>query len=196
MGYVAPLERLIDKFQSLPAIGRKSATRLAYHVLDMTDEQVNDFADAMVQAKKTITLCPVCQDLSDGTVCPICSDPARKNIICVVEDPQTAHAIENIHEFTGRYHVLHGVISPIDGVGPDMLKIKELLSRINDNTQEIIIATNPSVEGEATAMYLAKLLKPFGVKTSRLAYGVSVGATLEYTDTVTLMRAIEGRKEI
>lgn len=194
--YLAPLERLIDKFQSLPAIGRKSATRLAYHVLSMTDEEAQSFAQAILDAKKKIDLCPVCQNLSDGGICPICSDSSRKNVICVVEDSRTAFAIEAIHEFTGKYHILHGVISPVDGIGPDRLKIKELLARIDDTVEEVIIATNPSVEGEATAIYLARLIKPFGIKTTRLAYGVSVGATLEYTDTVTLMRAIEGRREI
>lgn len=195
MSTLAPLERLIDKFQSLPAIGRKSATRLAYHILSMTRDEAEDFATAIVEAKERIALCPVCQDLSDGTLCPVCSDPSRSNVICVVEDPRTLSAIEATREYKGRYHVLHGVISPVDGVGPEQLKIKELLQRAV-NADEVIIATNPSVEGEATALYLAKLLKPMGVKTTRLAYGVSVGTTLEYTDTATLMRAIEGRREL
>ena len=194
--YIAPLERLIDKFQSLPSIGRKSAVRLAYYILEMDDEKAFDFADAIVQAKKVIGHCPICQNISDGNICPICSDDQRQNIICVVEDTKALTAIEQIKEFNGYYHVLHGVISPIDGIGPDKLKIKELLARINDNTEEIIIATNPSVEGEATAMYLSKLIKPLGVTVTRIAYGMPVGANLEYTDSITLMRALEGRKEI
>ena len=148
----------------------------------MTRDEAEDFAAAIVEAKERIALCPVCQDLSDGTLCPVCSDPSRSNVICVVEDPRTLSAIEATREYKGRYHVLHGVISPVDGVGPEQLKIKELLQRAV-NADEVIIATNPSVEGEATALYLAKLLKPMGVKTTRLAYGVSVGTTLEYTDT-------------
>lgn len=194
--YIAPLERLIEKFQSLPSIGRKSAVRLAYHILEMDNEKAFDFADAIIQAKKIIGYCPICQNISDGGICPICSDEGRQNIICVVEDTKAVGAIEQIKEFKGYYHVLHGVISPIDGIGPDKLKIKELLSRINENTEEIIIATNPSIEGEATAMYLSKLIKPLGVTVTRIAYGMPVGANLEYTDSITLMRALEGRKEI
>ncbi|MDD2269469.1 MAG: recombination mediator RecR [Eubacteriales bacterium] len=190
-----PLERLIDKFRSLPSIGQKSATRLAYHVLSMSDAEAEDFANAILEAKHGISTCPVCQNLSTGDICPICSDETREKVICVVEDPKAVNAIENTKEFKGTYHVLHGVISPIDGIGPDKLRIKELLTRIDD-ISEIMIATNPSVEGEATAMYLSKLLKPLGVKITRLAYGIPVGASLEYTDTVTLTRAIEGRREI
>lgn len=194
--YIAPLERLIDKFQSLPSIGRKSAVRLAYHILEMDESDAYEFADAIIQAKKVIGYCPVCQNISDGGICPICNDSGRSNIICVVEDTKAVSAIEQIKEFNGRYHVLHGVISPMDGVGPDKLKIKELLARIDNSTEEIIIATNPSIEGEATAMYLSKLIKPLGVTVSRIAYGMPVGANLEYTDSVTLMRALEGRKEL
>ena len=194
--YIAPLERLIEKFQSLPSIGRKSAVRLAYHILEMDEEKALDFADAIVQAKKVIGYCPICQNISNGDVCAICSDDQRSNIICVVEDTKAVTAIEQIKEYNGYYHVLHGVISPIDGIGPDKLKIKELLARINDDTEEIIIATNPSVEGEATALYLSKLIKPLGVTVTRIAYGMPVGANLEYTDSVTLMRALEGRKEL
>lgn len=190
-----PLERLIDKFRSLPSIGQKSATRLAYHVLSMSDAEAEDFANAILEAKRGISTCPVCQNLSTGDICSICSDETREKVICVVEDPKAVNAIENTKEFKGTYHVLHGVISPIDGIGPDKLRIKELLTRIDD-INEIMIATNPSVEGEATAMYLSKLLKPLGVKITRLAYGIPVGASLEYTDTVTLTRAIEGRREI
>jgi len=195
-GYIAPLERLIEKFQSLPSIGRKSAVRLAYYILEMEDEKAFDFADAIIQAKKVIGYCPICQNISDGDICPICADDQRQNIICVVEDTKAVSAIEQIKEFKGYYHVLHGVISPIDGIGPDKLRIKELLARIDDNTEEIIIATNPSVEGEATAMYLSKLIKPLGITVSRIAYGMPVGANLEYTDSITLLRALEGRKQI
>ncbi|HBL83602.1 MAG: recombination protein RecR [Clostridiales bacterium GWF2_38_85] len=195
MNNLLPLERLIDKFQSLPSIGRKSATRLAYHILDISDKEANDFANAIIEAKKCIGGCPVCQNLSCGGICPICSDDAREKVICVVEDSRAVNAIESTREYHGTYHVLHGVISPIDGVGPEQLRIKELLSRL-DGINEIIIATNPSVEGEATAMYLSKLIKPFGIKITRLAYGIPVGASLEYTDSITLMRAIEGRREM
>ncbi len=195
-GYIAPLERLIEKFQSLPSIGRKSAVRLAYYILEMEDEKAFDFADAIIQAKKVIGYCPICQNISDGDICPICADDQRQNIICVVEDTKAVSAIEQIKEFKGYYHVLHGVISPIDGIGPDKLRIKELLARIDDKTEEIIIATNPSVEGEATAMYLSKLIKPLGITVSRIAYGMPVGANLEYTDSITLLRALEGRKQI
>lgn len=195
-GYIAPLERLIEKFQSLPSIGRKSAVRLAYYILEMEDEKAFDFADAIIQAKKVIGYCPICQNISDGDICPICADDQRQNIICVVEDTKAVSAIEQIKEFKGYYHVLHGVISPIDGIGPDKLRIKELLARIDDNTEEIIIATNPSVEGEATALYLSKLIKPLGITVSRIAYGMPVGANLEYTDSITLLRALEGRKQI
>ena len=190
-----PLERLIDQFRKLPSIGQKSATRLAYYVLSMSQAEAEEFASAILEAKRCITRCSVCQNLSAGEVCNICSDEMREQVICVVEDPKAVNAIESTKEFHGGYHVLHGVLSPIDGIGPDQLAIKELLARI-DGIKEIIIATNPSVEGEATAIYLSKLLKPFGVKITRLAYGIPVGASLEYTDSVTLSRAIEGRREI
>lgn len=195
MSNIAPLERLIDKFQSLPSIGRKSATRLAYHILDIPEAEAIDFANAIIEAKKCISGCPVCQDFSCGGICPICSDESRDKVICVVEDSRAVNAIESTREYHGMYHVLHGVISPIDGIGPEQLRIKELLTRLSD-INEVIIATNPSVEGEATAMYLSKLIKPFDIKITRLAYGIPVGASLEYTDSVTLMRAIEGRREI
>ena len=190
-----PLEKLIDQFRKLPSIGQKSATRLAYYVLSMSREEAEEFANAIINAKSSITRCSVCQNLSAGEVCNICYDETRERVICVVEDPKAVNAIESTKEFKGLYHVLHGVLSPIDGIGPDQLTIKELLARI-DGIKEVIIATNPSVEGEATAIYLSKLLKPFGVKITRLAYGIPVGASLEYTDSVTLSRAIEGRREI
>lgn len=199
MGYtVPPLENLIDKFESLPSIGRKSAQRIAFHILNMDIEQVRDFAKTMMDAKEQIHYCSVCQTLTDGERCSICSNPNRDpKVICVVESAQDVMAFERTKEYNGTYHVLHGLISPIDGITPDQLKIKELLFRVtNDDVQEVIMATNPTVEGEATAMYISKLLKPFEIKVTRLAYGIPVGGSLEYADEVTLMRALEGRSEI
>ena len=191
------LEKLIAHFASLPSIGKKSAVRLAYHVLEMNDNDVASFASALLEVKKSIGLCSVCQCYSETEVCRFCEDPAReKNVIMCVEDNRALEAIEALHEYRGRYHVLHGVISPIDGIGPDKLKIKELLARLDGDVREVIIATNPSVEGEATAMYLGKLLKPLGIKVTRLAYGLPVGGTLEYADNTTLLKAIEGRTEV
>lgn len=199
MGYtVPPLENLIDKFESLPSIGRKSAQRIAFHILNMDIEQVRDFAKTMMDAKEQIHYCSVCQTLTDGERCSICSNLNRDpKVICVVESAQDVMAFERTKEYNGTYHVLHGLISPIDGITPDQLKIKELLFRVtNDDVQEVIMATNPTVEGEATAMYISKLLKPFEIKVTRLAYGIPVGGSLEYADEVTLMRALEGRSEI
>ena len=191
------LERLVNSFASLPGIGRKSAARLAYRIIEMSDDEVKNFSEAILAAKSNIKLCALCQSYCDDNICTVCSDSRRSNdLIIVVEDNKALEAIEETHEFNGRYHVLHGVISPVDGIGPEHLKIKELLSRWDDNIKEIIIATNPSVEGEATAMYLSRLIKPFGIKVTRLAYGLPVGATLEYADSVTLMKAIEGRTEV
>lgn len=191
------LEKLIAHFAALPSIGRKSAVRLAYHVLDMSDDSVADFANALLDVKKSIGLCTVCQCYSETEICRFCDDGTREsNVIMCVEDNRALEAIESLHEYRGRYHVLHGVISPIDGVGPDKLKIKELLARLDDRVEEVIIATNPSVEGEATAMYLGRLLKPLGIKVTRLAYGLPVGGTLEYADNTTLLKAIEGRTEV
>jgi recombination protein RecR len=191
------LEKLIAHFASLPSIGKKSAVRLAYHVLEMNDNDVASFASALLEVKKSIGLCSVCQCYSETEVCRFCEDPAReKNVIMCVEDNRALEAIEALHEYRGRYHVLHGVISPIDGIGPDKLKIKELLARLDGDVCEVIIATNPSVEGEATAMYLGRLLKPLGIKVTRLAYGLPVGGTLEYADNTTLLKAIEGRTEV
>ncbi len=191
------LERLINSFASLPGIGRKSASRLAYHILDMSDDAARAFAESIIAAKSSVKLCPVCQAYSDSDLCTVCANTKRNNeVIMCVEDNRALEAIEETHEFDGRYHVLHGVISPIDGIGPEQLKIKELLARLDSNTKEIIIATNPSVEGEATAMYLSRLIKPLGIKVTRLAYGLPVGATLEYADSVTLLKAIEGRTEV
>ena len=191
------LERLINNFAAMPGIGRKSAARLAYRILDMTEEEARDFAEAISEAKRSVKLCPVCMSYCENGVCGICSDARRNDdTIMVVEDNRALEAINETHEYHGKFHVLHGVISPVDGIGPEQLKIKELLARLNENVKEIIIATNPSVEGEATAMYLSRLIKPFGIKTTRLAYGLPVGATLEYADSITLLKAIEGRTEV
>lgn len=190
------LEKLISKFAALPGIGKKSAVRLAYHVLSMPETEADDFAAAITDAKRHVTLCPCCMTFSEDGLCRVCADSGRdKSVICVVEDARAAEAVEELHEFHGSYHILHGVISPIDGIGPEKLKIKELLSRLNEDVKEVIIATNPSVEGEATAMYLSRLIKPLGIKVTRLAYGLPVGATLEYADSITLLKAIEGRTE-
>lgn len=191
------LEKLVNSFASLPGIGRKSAARLAYRIIEMSDEEVKDFADSIIDAKQSVRLCPICQAYCENGICTVCSNERRSNdTIIVVEDNKALEAIEETHEYNGKYHVLHGVISPVDGIGPEHLKIKELLARFNENVKEVIIATNPSVEGEATAMYLGRLIKPFGAKVTRLAYGLPVGGTLEYADSVTLMKAIEGRTEV
>ena len=188
------LEKLVNCFASLPGIGRKSAARLAYKIIEMDDKEVSEFANTLIEAKTSVALCSVCQSYCDNGVCTLCMNSKRSNdTIIVVEDNKALEAIEATHEYNGRYHVLHGVISPVDGIGPEQLKVKELLSRLDDNVKEVIIATNPSVEGEATAMYIGRLIKPFNIKVTRLAYGLPVGATLEYADSVTLMKAIEGR---
>lgn len=193
-----PLIILAEQFAKLPGIGMKTAQRLAYHVMSMSESDVKGFADALVDAKKTVHPCSVCQNLTELDVCFICDDDRRdKSIICVVESPKDVTAFERTREYKGGYHVLHGLISPIDGVTPDSLRIKELLGRINNgDISEIIMATNPTVEGEATAMYIARLLKPIGVKVTRLAFGLPVGGILEYADEVTLFRALENRSEM
>ena len=193
---VAPLANLIEQFERLPGIGHKSAQKLAFYILSMSDEQAKKFADTIMLAHEKIHRCKVCCDLTDSDECNICTDFRRdKTIICVVESSKDVIAIERTHEYNGLYHVLHGSISPMNGIGPDDITIKELLSRLSDTEiKEIIMATNPTVEGEATAMYISRLIKPMGVKVSRLAYGVPVGADLEYADEVTLTRAIEGRQ--
>lgn len=197
---VAPLAQLIEQFERIPGIGHKSAQRMAFYVLNMSKGDAQKFADAIVQAHEKIHQCKVCHNLTEKELCSICSNSARdKNLICVVEDPRDVLAIERTQEYSGTYHVLHGVISPMNGIGPDQLTIKDLLSRIEvgeDGTAkgEVILATNPTVEGEATAMYILKLLKPMGITVSRLAYGVPVGADLEYADEITLSRALEGRR--
>ena len=192
------LEILIEKFASLPGIGSKSAQRLAFHVLSLSDEQAQAFADAITEAKQNVHCCTVCQNLTDSDVCSICNSPRRdERTICVVSDPKDVIAIERAREYNGHYHVLHGVISPMNHIGPDDIKINELVSRVADNEiDEIIMATNPDTEGETTAKYISRLLKPFGVKVTRLAYGIPVGANLEFADDATLMRALEGRQEI
>ena len=198
-GYNVPaLAKLIDKFESLPGIGSKTAQRLAYHVLNMDKAQAVDFAQAITDAHDKIKYCSVCCNFSDDELCPICRNQSRdKSVICVVETPRDAIAMESTREFQGTYHVLHGAISPLNNVGPDQLYIKELLARLNDGTvTEVIMATNPTVEGDATAMYISRLLKPLGIKTTRLAYGIPVGSDLEYADEVTLARALEGRNEL
>ena len=198
----APLEKLVEEFASLPGIGGKSAQRLAFHVLSLSDQEAQDFADAILEAKRTVTCCPVCRNLTAGGLCPICASPKRDpSTICVVADPRDVvameRAMERAREYTGRYHVLHGVISPMNHVGPDDLEIKSLVDRVaQGDVKEVIMATNPDTEGEATAMYLARLLKPFGVRLTRLAYGIPVGGHLEFADDATLMRALEGRRDI
>lgn len=196
--YIEPLSKLAEQFGRLAGIGRKTALRLAFSVLDMSEEEASDFAQSIIDAKTKIHLCPICQNLTDKDVCDICTDGTRdRSTICVVEDAKAVLALEKVREFKGLYHVLHGVISPMNGVTPEKLKIKELLARCEDSEiSEIIIATNPTVEGEATAMYLSRLLKPLGLTVTRLAYGVPVGGDLEYADEVTLYRAIEGRRDV
>ncbi len=199
MGYNAlPLTKLVEQFASLPGIGRKTAGRLAFHVLSMSDAEAKAFSDAILEAHDKIHNCEVCQNYTDLPVCNICGDPARdKSTICVVEDAKDVVAFERTREYKGLYHVLHGLISPMDGIGPEQLFIKELLARIGQGeVKEVIMATNPTVEGEATAMYISRLLKPLGIKVSRLAYGIPVGSDLEYADEVTLYKALENRNEI
>ncbi len=197
-GFTPSLENLIDRFASLPSVGRKSAQRLAFHVLDMDDTQAENFIEAIRNARKSVHRCSICCNFTDNDICSICSSKERdKSTICVVEDPRDIVAFEKTHEYSGLYHVLHGVISPINDISPEDICIKELISRLGEgNVKEVIMATNPTVEGEATAMYISKLIKPLGVKVSRLAYGIPVGADLEFADEFTLIRAIEGRKDI
>lgn len=195
---LAPLQNLIEQFERMQGIGHKTAQRMAFYVLDLSDEDAKRFAQAIIDAHTKIRQCKICCDLADDELCPICKSETRdKSVICVVEDPRDVAAIERTHEYNGTYHVLHGAISPMNNIGPDQIKIKELLARLNDGVvEEVIMATNPTVEGEATAMYIGRLLKPMGITVSRLAYGVPVGADLEYADEVTLSRALEGRSLI
>ena len=196
--HIESLQNLVDCFARLPGIGRKSAARLAFHVLNMPDVEAEGFSSAILEARSKIHCCKLCQNLTDGETCNLCQNPARDAAtICVVEDTQDVMAIERTHEYNGLYHVLHGVIAPLAGVGPDQLRIKELISRVAEGgIAELIMATNPTVEGEATASYLSRLLKRFDVKVTRLAYGIPVGGDLEYADEVTLSRALAGRLEI
>lgn len=193
-----PLTKLIEQFASLPGIGIKTAQRLAFYMLTLSKEQAEDFADAVLQAHEKIKRCEVCQNFTDKPVCSICSAEERDHtVICVVEGPKDVVAFERTREYRGTYHVLNGLISPMDGVGPDQLSIKELLARLGDGmVTEVIMATNPTVEGEATAMYLSKLVKPLGIKVTRLAYGIPVGGELEFADEMTLFKALENRNEI
>lgn len=197
--YAKSLSKLISELGKLPGIGGKSAQRLAFHILSMTDDQAAALAGAITEAKQNIKYCSVCGNFTDSEVCPICSDTSRDNsVICVVESPKDVFAMERAGSFKGRYHVLHGAISPMDGIGPADINLKSLITRLqsDDDVKEVILATSPRVEGEATAMYISKLLKPAGLKVTRIAYGLPVGGDLEYADEVTLSKAIEGRKEL
>ena len=196
--YIESLRLLAEQFGRLEGVGKKTAMRMAFSVLELESEDVQAFARAILDAKEKIHLCPICQNLTDREVCPICTDENRdRSVVCVVTDARTVMAMEKVREFRGVYHVLHGLIYPMNGVTPDQLKIKELLARVGEGEiEEVIVATNPTVEGEATAMYLSRLLRPLGVRVTRLAYGVPVGADLEYADEITLFRALEGRREV
>lgn len=193
-----PLIILAEQFAKLPGIGMKTAQRLAYAVMSMSNEEAKEFSEAIISVKTDVGYCEICQNLTEAEICPICSNLNRdKGLICVVETPREVSAFERTNEYGGTYHVLHGLISPINGVGPDDIKIKELLDRVKNNSvNEIIMATNPTVEGEATAMYIARLLKPLGIKVTRLAFGIPIGGHLEYADEVTLYKALENRNEI
>ena len=198
MQYTKPLARLIEYFQKLPSIGAKSAQRMAFHILKMSNEDVEKFAQALIDAKQTIKYCEVCFNISADNPCEICSNPKRdKTTICVVSEAKDLIAIEKTNEYKGVYHVLQGMISPLDGIGPEELKLKELVNRVaKDGVKEVILALNPSVEGEATSMYIARILKPFNLKISRIAFGLPIGGELEYVDELTLTRALEGRREV
>ena len=192
--YIEPVGRLINEFSKLPGVGKKSAQRYAYKIIDMTDEEAREFADAILNVKKKVKYCKICGNFTEGDECDICKQRDHR-IICVVKEPKDVIALEKLHEFKGVYHVLHGVINPMAGVGPNDIRIRELLARAGD-AEEVILATNPDVEGDATALYIAKLLKPLGVKVTRLAHGIPIGSEIEYTDDVTLSRAFVERKEM
>lgn len=199
MSFFSPsIEKLIESFEKLPSIGHKTAVRLAFHMLDLDEEDTKEFIESIINAKSNLKFCSKCYNISDTDPCPICSSPKRDDsIICVVEDVRDILAMERTHEFKGVYHVLHGSISPMNGIGPEDIKIKELLTRLQESdVKEIIVATNPRVEGEATAIYLSKIIKPLGVKVTRIANGIPVGGDLEYTDEITLTKALEGRREL
>lgn len=196
--YAKPLTKLIAELSKLPGIGGKTAQRLAFHILSLSDDEADALADAIREAKHSMHYCSVCGNLTDVDPCPVCSDETRDHsIICVVEDPKDVSAMERIREYKGVYHVLNGAISPIDGIGPDDINLRSLIIRLqSDDVKEVILATNPNIEGEATAMYIAKLIKPSGIKVSRIAHGIPVGGDLEYADEVTLSKALEGRREL
>ena len=196
--YTGPITRLIEEFSKLPGVGRKTAQRLAFHIINMNTNDVEALSKAIIEAKREIKYCSVCCNITDTDPCSMCSNKNRDSqVICVVEDPRDVAAMERTKEFKGQYHVLNGVISPMDGIGPDMIKIKELIQRLGtQDVREIIMATNPTIEGEATAMYIARLLKPMGIKVTRIAHGLPVGGDLEYADEVTISKALEGRREI
>ena len=197
MNQIDSMERLVNEFSKLPSVGKKTAQRFAYHILTLNSEEVKNFAEALVDAKEKIHYCKVCANFTDKEVCDICAKVKKEPIICVVKEPKDVTALEKVREFNGSYHVLHGVINPLEGKGPNDINVRSLLTRIsNENIQEVIVATNPDVEGEATAMYIANLLKPLGVKVSRIAQGVSMGSELEYTDPATLSKAIQSRREM
>lgn len=191
--FIEPIGRLINQFSKLPGVGKKTAQRYAYKIIGMSEEEAKEFAQSIIDCKRKVRYCKVCGNFTEEEVCSLCKT-RDKSVICVVKEPKDVIAMEKLHEFKGVYHVLHGVISPMDGVGPNDIRIKELLARINDTVTEVIMATNPDVEGEATAMYIAKLIKPLGVKVTRLAHGIPIGGELEYTDEVTLSRALLERK--
>ena len=196
--YTGPISRLIEEFSKLPGVGRKTAQRLAFHVINMNTNDVESLAKAIIDAKREIRYCSICCNITDTDPCSMCSNKNRdSSVICVVEDPRDVAAMERTREFKGKYHVLNGVISPMDGIGPDMIKIKELIVRLgSEDVKELIMATNPTIEGEATAMYIARLVKPMGIKVTRIAHGLPVGGDLEYADEVTISKALEGRREI
>ncbi|MCM3089259.1 DNA replication and repair protein RecR [Bhargavaea ginsengi] len=198
MHYPEPISKLIDSFMKLPGIGPKTAARLAFHVLDMKEDTVLEFSKALVDAKRDLTFCSVCGHITDTDPCRICKDESRnKTMVCVVQEPKDVIAMEKMRDFNGLYHVLHGAISPMDGIGPEDINIPDLLKRLQDETvQEVILATNPTIEGEATAMYISRLIKPSGIRTTRIAHGLPVGGDLEYADEVTLSKALEGRREL
>ena len=195
--YPVAIEKLIEEFSKLPGIGSKTAQRLTLHILNLPEDEVKDFARALVNARGTIKYCSICGNYTESDPCPICSNPSRdKSTICVIEEPKDIMYIERVREYNGTYHVLHGTISPMAGRGPNDINLKELISRMSGEVSEVIVATNPNVEGEATAMYISRILKPLGVKVTRIAHGIPVGGDLEYADEVTLSKALEGRREI
>ena len=198
MAEIEAIAKLVNQLSKLPGVGRKTAQRLAYHIIALPEDQVRELAVAIFNGKKQIHFCPICGNYTDTDPCPICADSSRrKDIVCGVRDPRDVNALERMREYDGLYHVLHGVISPMDGVGPDDIRIRELMSRLaSGEIKEVVLATNPDVEGEATAAYISRLIKPMGVKVTRIAHGVPIGGELEYTDEVTLLRAFQGRREI